>query len=282
MGFLIKIHSTWCFLPTYDHIRGFSVLKAHFTGVREKLDIWAKSSLFTSTPKELSLPKPLPQTALIHWPHPRKALAQSPNLLFKFLATFEFQSSKYTRKSSVLSPHLPRKPWSPFSQSLRLLVFLSSEFIEITQALSHEWVCVCLNGRQKIKKCCSLRSFSVLHPWTPRPLSLHCCWYTAQRGTIACRKRNTALLAVFIIHYLCPIIPNAEFWHSVVSTRKKAPLCSPLKYAKYTSHILGVGGNSDRTEPRQSVLATWSNDKGDFWSSLFPRSQNFNATSFSL
>lgn len=123
MGFLIKIHSTWCFLPTYDHIRGFSVLKAHFTGVREKLDIWAKSSLFTSTPEELSLPKPLPQTALIHWPHPRKALAQSPNLLFKFLVTFEFQSSKYTRKSSVLSPHLPRKPWSPFSQSLRLLSY---------------------------------------------------------------------------------------------------------------------------------------------------------------
>lgn len=163
MGFLVKIHTTWCFLPTNDHIRGFSILKAHFTGVRETLDAWTKSSLFASTPKELSLPKPLLQTVLIHWPPPRNALAQSPNLLFKFPATFEFQSSKCARKSSLC--------WIPISSesyvllSLRVLdfflVILSSEFIGITQALSYKWVCVCLNGRQKIKEWCSLRSFPV-------------------------------------------------------------------------------------------------------------------------
>lgn len=168
MGFLVKIHSTWSFLPTNDHIRGFSVLQAHFTGVREKLDIWAKSSLLASTPKELSLPKPLPQTALIHWPPPRTA--QSPNLLFKFPATSEFQSSKYTRKSSLC--WAPIFPESHAILSPRVLdvflVFFPSEFIGITWALSHEWVFVYLNGRQEIKEWCGLRSSSVLHPWAPR------------------------------------------------------------------------------------------------------------------
>lgn len=112
----------------------------------------------------------LPQTALIHWPPPRNALAQSPNLLFKFPATFEFQSSKYTRKSCLC--WAPISPESHDLLSLRVLdfflVILSSEFIGITQALSHEWVCVCLDRRQKTKKWCSLKSFSELHPWAPR------------------------------------------------------------------------------------------------------------------
>ena len=47
--------------------------------------------------------------------------------------------------------------------------------------------------------------------WLPCwPLSLQCCWYKVQRGTIACRKRNTALSAIFISYYLRPIVPNAQ------------------------------------------------------------------------
>lgn len=231
MGFLVKIYSTWCFLPTNDHIRGFTVLKVHFTGVREKLDIWAKSSLFSSTLKELSLPKLLPQTALIHWPLPRNALAQSSNLLFKFPATVEFQSSKYTRKSSLCWA-----PISPESHALLsprvldfFLVVLSSEFIGITHSGLVTRVSLCMSKQKTENK--GMMSFKIIPrmssaplssktQWLPCwPLSLQWCWYTVQRGTIACRKRNTALSAIFISYYLCPIVPNAEFWHSVVSTR---------------------------------------------------------------
>lgn len=122
MGFLVKIHSTCYFLPTNNHIRGFSVLKAHFAGVREKLDIWAKSSLCAHLPPKNS-PFPNPTADCFNsLASSQKCFSSKSKLALQVPSHLWVPKFKIHKEElSVLSPHLARKPWSPFSQSLRLL-----------------------------------------------------------------------------------------------------------------------------------------------------------------
>lgn len=107
-------------LPTHEELhQRLKVLKSHFTGVREA---WHLSQVFPAhrrPQRNSSFPIPyLSQTTLTHWPIPRNALAQGPNLLFKFPAP-KFKIRK--EEQSVLNPHLPQNPSSHFSQNHRIL-----------------------------------------------------------------------------------------------------------------------------------------------------------------
>lgn len=93
---------------------------------------------------------------------------------------------------------------------------------------------------EDIKEWCGLRAFAVLHLWAPRHSNyltdLHSSWYKVQRGTIACRKINTALLG--------ESVSNSSRGTALVQCRVQEIESSPmltLEIAECLIHILGVG-----------------------------------------
>lgn len=160
----------------------------------------------------------------------------------------QLQSSKYAKKSSLCWT-----PTSPKTQALispRIIEFFPYDpFLRICRDHSGlvRWLSLYV-WMEDIKEWCGLRSFVVLHLWAPRHsdylTDLHSSWYKVQRGKIACRKINTALLG--------ESVSNNPRGTALVQCRVQEIESSPmltLEIAECLIHILGVGAPLTELRP---------------------------------